>query len=82
MSDQFSEWDRFYAAYESTKTPNGAMQRYKHRRKKAEAKARAALAKRTIAMRRASRCATQAREAARPDSLMMQWIIVEETQQP
>ncbi len=34
MSDQFSEWDRFYASYKSGKAPEDAFKKYKKNRKK------------------------------------------------
>lgn len=33
MSDQFSEWDKFYQQYERSLTPEQAFQRYKRKRK-------------------------------------------------
>lgn len=34
MTDQFSEWDRFYAAYKRSESPEGAFQRYRKGRKR------------------------------------------------
>lgn len=38
MSDQFSEWDRFYEMYERSLTAAKAMKRYKKRLKSIEAR--------------------------------------------
>jgi len=34
MNDQFSEWDKFYAAYEKSLTPERAFQKYRRGRKR------------------------------------------------
>lgn len=53
MSDQFAEWDKFYAWYEKTYRPTKAMKGYKRERLKATRKAAAKKAAETRARKRA-----------------------------
>lgn len=78
MSDQFSEWDKFYAAYQRTLTPDGAMQSYKYHRKQQRYREAGQKTRRTTATKTASSSVTQGSEAVAPSSLMMMWVIVEE----
>lgn len=77
MADEFDEWDRFYATFEWTLTPMGAMQRYRHRRAKRDllakkAKRKEAAAKRlaTIARKKALNSSMQASSKADDASKM------------
>lgn len=54
MSDQFSEWDRFYEKYEKALTPGKAMRRYRKQRRRRENLEALTQMLRTIEMKKAS----------------------------
>ena len=77
MGDQFDEWDRFWEAYERTRTPARAFRRYRKQRQQVERRAATEKMMRTIATKKALSSSSPESEAVEPSSLMMQWLIVE-----